>query len=391
MSLHDRLDALLAEAVQDQRIPGVIAALCDRQGLRYEAARGLSALDADAPMRTDSVFWIASMTKAITAAAAMQLVERGQLSLDAPAADVVPQLGRQQVLEGFAEDGSPRLRAPRTPVTLRHLLTHTSGLGYEFVNADLARWCERSGTPGILSCQNATLATPLLFDPGTRWEYGTGIDWAGKMVEAVSGQSIGSYLQQHLLQPLGMHSTSFKLRADQRARLAGMHARAPDGSLSAIPFEVPQEPEFEMGGGGLYGTAGDYLRFARMILGDGTLDGVQVLRPDTVALMRSDQCPDLACGAFPTVAPTVSNAADFYPGQAQGWGLSFLINRRADAGGRAANSLAWAGLANAYYWIDPQRGIAAVLATQILPFFDAHVVALLRDFERAVYAGLDPA
>lgn len=380
------LDGLLQEGVREHGIPGVVAAVADRKGVLYQHAVRAGADRQAVPMRQDTVFWIASMTKAVTAAAAMQLVEQGRLSLDEPAVDVVPALGGRQVLEGFDEDGRPRLRPARTPITLRQLLTHTSGLGYEWVHPLLARWCEVTGTPGILSCQNATLQTPLLFDPGTRWEYGTGIDWAGKMVEAVSGQSIGDYLQQNLLGPLGMNCTAFRLRPDQRSRLLVMHARLPDGGVEPMPFEVPQDPEFQMGGGGLYGTAGDYLRFARMILGGGVLDGTRVLREETVALMAADQCPGLACGAFGTAAPTVSNAADFFPGQPSGWGLSFLINREPVSGGREAGSLAWAGLANSYYWIDPRRGLAGVIATQILPFFDARMVDLLRRFERAVYA-----
>jgi CubicO group peptidase (beta-lactamase class C family) len=384
-----KLDELLQDAVRNHRIPGVIAAVSNRTETIYERAFGSARLGGLEPMRPDSVFWIASMTKAITAAAAMQLVEQGRLALDSPASDIVPALGRRQVLEGFSADGFPRLRPSKTPITLRHLLTHTSGLGYEWIHQDLARWCEQTGTPGILSCQNATLMTPLVSDPGTAWEYGTGIDWAGKMVEAVTGLSIGEYLRSHLLEPLGMRSTSFKLGDDQRSRLVSMHARAPDGTLSAIPFEVPQNPEFEMGGGGLYGTAGDYLCFGRMILRFGSVDGKPLLQPETVALMSTDQCPHLACGAFPSVAPAVSNPANFFPAQRQGWGLSFLINPQAVEGGRSANSLSWAGLANSYYWIDPQRGIAAVLAAQILPFFDTHVVDLLRAFEHAVYASID--
>jgi CubicO group peptidase (beta-lactamase class C family) len=274
-------------------------------------------------------------------------------------------------------------------VTLRHLLTHTAGHTYNMWNADMARYMEHAGVPGIISCQDAALATPLIADPGERWEYGPGIDWAGKAVEAASGQRLDAYLRDHVLGPLGMRDTAFRIGDAQRARLAAVSQRGPDGSLTPIPFEVPQDPEFHMGGGGLYGTAPDYLRFCRMILGRGRLDGVQILRPETVAEMERDQIEPLRVLPMRSSAPGVTNDAEFFPGQDKGWTLGFVRNTEAVPGGRSAGSLAWAGLANTYYWIDPARGVAGVLVAQILPFADARVLALLEQFEAAVYAGLD--
>lgn len=391
MTLKSTLDLHLSRAVATGEIPNVVASVGDRNGVLYEGAYGPRALGESAPMTPDTVIWIASMTKAVTSAAAMQLVELGRLALDAPAHDIVPELGHVRVLEGFDSNGQPQLRAPRGAITLRHLLTHTSGHGYEFFNAKLKRYVEITATPSIMSCENAVLMTPLSFDPGDRWEYGIGIDWAGKMVERVSGMSIGQYLQTSLFGPLQMTSTTFRLSADHRRRLAGMHARAPDGTLAPLPLEVPQEPEFEMGGGGLYSTVQDYLRFTRMIIGRGTLDGTQVLRPETVAEMVKNQIGEMDCARITTQSPEISNDTDFFPGQPQGWGLSFLINKVDEPQGRAAGSLAWAGLSNSYYWIDPTRGISAVLATQLLPFFDANTIALLRKFEHAVYADVSAA
>ena len=287
-----------------------------------------------------------------------------------------------QVLDGFAADGSPRLRPATRPITLRHLLTHSSGFVYDIWNADMGRYLEQTGTPSIVSCANASLSIPLLFEPGERWDYGIGIDWAGKAVEAVSGLRLGQYMQQNLLQPLGMTDTGFKIGAAQRQRLAKVHNRTPDGFVPA-DMELPQEPKFEMGGGGLYSTAGDYLRFTRMILNGGTLDGVRVLARETVAAMSANAMGDLVCRPLKTAAPPASNDVDFIDGMQ--WGLSFLINPQPMPTGRSAGSLAWAGLANSYYWIDPVRQVTGIYATQVLPFFDEKAVRLFQDFETAIY------
>jgi CubicO group peptidase (beta-lactamase class C family) len=346
------------------------------------AAAGVRDVSTGASMLPDSVVWIASMTKAITAAAAMQQVEQGKLSLDAPIAGVLPQLSELQVLEGFDASGKPKLRPARVAVTLRHLLTHSSGFVYDMWNADMSRYLEVTGTPGIISCANAALDLPLVFDPGTAWDYGIGIDWAGKAVEAVSSKPLGGYLADNLFGPLGMHDTGFRIRDDQRARLARMHARTPEGTV-AIDFEIPQAPEFEMGGGGLYSTVGDYLRFTRMMLGGGVLDGVRILAAATVAQMSQNAMGDLRCRAMQSVAPGSTNDVDFLADMQ--WGLSFLINPEALPTGRSAGSLAWAGLANSYFWIDPAKNVAGVYAAQLLPFFDADAVALFGAFESAVY------
>ncbi len=216
-----------------------------------EHAVGKRALSSDREMTLDSVFWIASMTKAITAAAAMQMVEQGKLSLDAPIAGVLPDLDEPQVLEGFSADGAPKLRPARRPITLRHLLTHTAGFCYDMWNGDMLRYLQVSGLPRISSGKNDALKTPIASDPGTRWEYGTNIDFAGKAVEVVSGLRLDVYLRDHLLEPLGMRDTGFKLTPELRERRVGMHTRNGDKSLLEIPHEVEQNPEFHVGGSGL--------------------------------------------------------------------------------------------------------------------------------------------
>jgi CubicO group peptidase (beta-lactamase class C family) len=381
MELNDDVAILMQGAVQAGAVPGVVIAAGGRDQAGFVAGFGSRRLGAPEPMAPDTVVWIASMTKAITATAAMRLVEAGRLSLDAPAAEVLPALGAVQVLAGFDAAGQPVTRPPKRPVTLRQLLTHTSGFAYDMWSEEISRFRKATGTPAITTCRNAALDLPLLFDPGEGWSYGIGIDWAGKMVEAVTGQRLGAHLAETIFAPLGMTDTAFRLRADMRARLAGMHARGADGSLTPIPFEVEQDPEFEMGGGGLYSTAADYMAFARMILNGGRHGGERLLKATTVAEMARDQIAPLSVLPMVSAVPAATNDADFFPGLSCGWGLSFLVNRAMTPQGRSAGGLAWAGLGNTYYWIDHGRGTAAVFLSQILPFFDARAVALFRGFE----------
>ena len=376
------IESVLRRAADAGDVPGVAAAAATADGVIFEGGYGKRDLATGAPMTPDTVVWIASMTKAVTGACAMQLVEQGRLSLDAPIKAVLPELATTQVLEGFDAAGAPRLRAPKRDITLRHLLTHTSGFVYDIWSADMGRYMQAAGIPGIVSCQNKALTTPLTFDPGDRWDYGIGIDWAGKAVEAVSGQKLGQYMQQNILGPLGMTDTAFKIGPAQRQRLARIHARTPDGLVST-DTELPREPEFEMGGGGLYSTVGDYLKFAQMILHGGTFNGATVLKPETVTLMSKNAMGEIRCRPLKTAAPSASNDVDFFDGMQ--WGLTFLINPEAMPTGRSAGSLAWAGLANSYYWIDPVRKVTGVYATQILPFFDAKAVQLFQAFETEVY------
>lgn len=383
--LSARIDALLAASVAAGEVPGVIATVGTADEVLYEGAAGVRQAGGDEAMTTDTVVWIASMTKALTGTAAMQQVEQGRLSLDGPIAEVLPQLADVQVLDGFDADGTPQLRAPKRPLTLRHLLTHTSGFSYNMWSEPCLRYEQHSNNPGILTCTLAALDMPLMFDPGERWEYGIGIDFAGLAVEAVTGQTLAAYLQEHLFAPLGMADTGFGPRPSQAERLAAVHARTPDGVVP-IEFGLPPEPEFHMGGGGLYGTVGDYLRFCRMVLGKGTLEGTQVLQPATVELMSANAIGAVDMARMVSCIPDYTHDVDLFPEMAKKWGLTFMINTEDTAAGRRAGSLSWAGLANSYYWIDPTSGLAGVLATQLFPFADPTVLALLDRFETAVYA-----
>ncbi len=382
------IDTMFSQAVESKKMPGIVAVAATDKGPIYEGAFGTREIGAAAPMTLDTVVWIASMTKAITATAAMQLIERGKLSLDRPAHDVVPELAKARVLEGFDGGGQPKLRAPKRPITLRHLLTHTAGFGYEIWRAEIAKYQEVTSTPGITTCTNAALTTPLLFDPGEAWEYGINMDWAGKMVEAASGQKLDAYFQQNIFGPLGITDTSFALSPSQRSRLSRVHQRDDKGVLAPIEFGLPEAPEFLMGGGGLYGTARDYLTFTQMILQGGTHKGAQVLRPETVELMAQNHIGDLQIGKMTSAIPPLSNDVELFPGLSKKWGLSFLINTQALPTGRSAGSLAWAGLANTYFWIDRTKRVSGVFLSQLLPFYDTTAIDLFAKFETEVYRAL---
>jgi len=384
-----QIDQILREKSEAKEIPGVVAIAARGNETIYQGAFGKRDLSKDDAMTLDSVFWIASMTKAVTTAGAMQLVEQGKLDLDAAIGKLLPDLASPQVLEGFDAKGEPKLRPAKGAITLRQLMTHTAGFCYNMWNGDMAVYLDKTGIPAITTCKNDALKTPIMSDPGTRWEYGTNIDFVGKAIEATSGKRLDAYLRDHLFAPLGMNDTSFKISDAMRKRLVGMHARGEDGSLAAIPFELEQEPEFHMGGGGLYSTAGDYIKFCQMILNKGKGNGNQVLKAETVATMGQNHIGDLNMPKLTSVAPMYTNDVDLYPDMVKKWGLSFLINTAKTPEGRSPGSLAWAGLANTYYWIDPSRDVCGVILMQLLPFADGKCLDAFAGFERGIYAGLD--
>ena len=206
------------------------------------------------------------------------------------------------------------------------------------------------------------------------------------MVEAVSGKRLGVYLQENLFAPLGMTSTAFKIRPDMRDGLAKIHQRGDNDAFTPqMDLEIPQEPEFEMGGGGLYGTGGDYLRSVRLILNHGKADGNQVLKPETIDLMIRNNMGDNRVSLLKTAAPPLSNDAEFFPGMPKTWGLSFQINTEKAPTGRPAGGLMWAGLANTYFWIDPSTGVGGVYVSQVLPFADKKSLPLYYAFESVIY------
>lgn len=399
--LSSAADAVLDGVVSGSpRVPGVAAVATDRNGTIYAGARGERVLDGDA-FTTDTVCAIFSTTKAIGGTACLQLVEQGELDLDAPAKDYVPRLGELQVLDGFDDSGEPRLRPPKRDITTRHLLTHTAGLAYDFFNESYTRLANEKGQPWVVDASYASIETPLLFDPGEQWEYGSNIDWAGQVVEGITGKRLGEVLRERVLGPLGMDSTAFSLTPEMREQLATIHARDDNGSLTPlVGVELPPDPEVHMAGHGLYGTADDYVKFIRMWLNEGAgPDGEHILRPETIEMASGNHLPDgmkikmlpgvgateTAKAILPVTNPRLSNDAEFFPGMPKSWALTFMINDEDAPTGRPAGSLAWAGLANLYYWIDRANGVGGFWATQIFPFADPTSVGGFLDFEKAVY------
>jgi methyl acetate hydrolase len=380
---------VLETSLQAHKIPAAVAMAATSGKITYTGAFGKRDSKSGVAVTPESIFIIASMTKPVTSVAAMQLVEQGKLKLDEPASTYIPELGTLQVLHGFdSGTGKPILKPATKPVTLRTLLTHTSGFVYDTWDADLLRYEKESGTSSPLG--TVAPLTPLMFEPGARWQYGTSADWSGRLVETVSGLTLEQYFQKNILGPLGMSDTSFLVPEAKFDRLVSEYSRQqpPDGPLSENPRTLPKPPKAFNGGGGLYSTAGDYVRFMQMILRHGRgPNGEQILQPKTVDMMATNQVGELSAGKLKSVRPAISSDVDFHPGFKDGFGFGFLINSTAYEGRRSAGSLAWAGVANTYFWIDPRKGVAGVIMMQFLPFADKEALAVLADFERAVYAG----
>lgn len=389
---HPEIDAVLRRAAEAHEVPGVVAVAATDKGNFYEGAFGKRDLANGPDMTPDTIFRLASMTKAVTSVAAMQLVEQGKLNLEDPIAKVLPDLASPQVLTGFDASGAPQLRPAKRPITLHHLLTHTAGFAYDVWDPALARYIEVTKTPSGATGKLASLKVPLVFDPGERWEYGINLDWAGRAVEAASGQPLDAYFRDHILGPLGMTDTDYVFSPAQHARLVTAYQRKSDTTYDPIAVEAaPPKREFWSGGGGLYSTASDYLVFLQMLMHQGTYKGVRLLRPETVALMGQNQIGAIEAGILKTANPARSNDVDFFPGIPCKWGLGYMINTLPGPNGRSAGSVTWAGIYNTYYWLDPKKRVAGVILTQILPFADYPAVALYGRFERAVYGALAPA
>ncbi|MEN6350925.1 MAG: serine hydrolase domain-containing protein [Syntrophomonas sp.] len=382
------INELLQTSVLEGAVPGVVALAANREGVIYQGAFGRRSTNSDTPMTIDSVFWIASMSKAVTTVAAMQLVEKGLLHLDEPVNRLLPDLVPLKIIEGFDNEGLPRLREPVRPLTLRHLLTHTSGFAYEFFNPDILAYMSREQIPTVLACMNVSLNIPLVCDPGEKWEYSISLDWTGKAIEAASGQSLNDYMRDNIFVPLGMNDTGFIIQPSMRSRMAAMHQREENGLLTPIDFEMPQEPEFFMGGGGLYSTGEDYLKLLRMILQGGSLDGVRILQPETIKEMGRNQIGEINVGPLISAIPSLSKDAEFFPGMIKKWGLGFMLTTEDAPTGRSSESMSWVGLCNSFFWIDPVKQITGLMLTQVLPFADAQVLDLYDRFETLIYRQL---
>lgn len=381
------IDQVLREAVEEKKLPGIVAMVAVGDQITYQGASGKRDSIKNIPMTMDSIFHIASMTKPVTSVGVMQLVESGRVKLDEPASTYLPELSRVQVLEEFdASTGKAKLRPPKTPPTVRQLLTHTSGFVYEFFDAKLHAYAASGAVPPIRQGDDAFLKAPLMFDPGTQWEYGINTDWLGKLIEKVSGQTLEAYFQQHIFQPLGMTDTFFNVPPEKQARVVALHQRQQDGSFVEPPPQPFQPVRFFSGGGGLYSTASDYLKFERMVLGGGKLGNKRILRSETVDEMSRNQIGDLTLVQLKSSVPQLAKDPIRIPGSLDKFGLGFGINAKPVEGGRSAGSLAWAGIFNTFFWIDPPRKTCAVVLMQVLPFSDDAAISAVEQFERAVYA-----
>ncbi|MEO1199228.1 MAG: serine hydrolase domain-containing protein [Pseudomonadota bacterium] len=390
--MQSKLDAILDGVTSGDmgtRVPGVVAMVTDRDSNIFEGAKGVRSLADNAAMTTDSVFAIFSTTKAVGGTAVMQCVEEGLLDLDAPAKTYAPKIGELQVLDGFDSAGTPKLRSPKTDITTRQLLLHTAGFGYDFFNDNYLKLATEHGQPSVVTCTEAALKTPLLFDPGEKWEYGSNIDWAGQVVEGIRGKRLGAVLQERVFAPLGITDMAFSRTGDMKSRTAAIHARGEDGSLTAMDFALPDAPDLDMSGHGLYASVGEYMKFIRMWLNDGMGPNGRVLKPETVAAaVKNGLQPHQQVGMLHSVIPSLSNDAEFFPGLKKGWSYTFMTNEEEAPTGRPAGAIGWAGLANLFYWIDRQNGFGGFWATQILPFGDAVSFGTYLDFETAVYQSL---
>jgi methyl acetate hydrolase len=384
------IDTAFRNAIGAAHIPGVVAMAAAGDDILYEGVFGSRHLGEGQAMSRDTVFRVASMVKVITSVAAMQLVEQDRIKLDEPVPGIDPLLAAPQVLAGYDAAGAPEVRPASGPITLRHLLTHTAGFTYRLWDAQALHYQHACGTLPARK-RTALPHLPLMFEPGTRWQYGTSIDWVGKIVETVSGERLDVYFRKNILGPLGMVDTGFTLTPAQRTREASAHRRKPDGALVAEPLEKPSNPTHFSGGGSIYSTAPDYLTLARALMNGGRGNGVAILKPETVALMGENQIGDIPAGIMKTTNPALSNDVDFFPGVALRWGLGHMINLTPGPNGRSAGSMTWAGLLNTYYWIDPQKRVAAVFMSQVLPFADKPALTLYRRFERGVYDAVKAA
>jgi methyl acetate hydrolase len=379
-------EKILRTAVADRTLPGAVAVLTGRDGAADVISVGTMRVGEERPVTSETMFRLMSMTKGFASVAALQLIEQGQLELDQEVASVLPAFGELKVLDGFDGD-TPRLRAPARQATIRHLLNHTAGHGYGFLNPDVLRYQAATGVPDPFSGRRAGLQMPLIADPGTAWNYGINTDWLGQVVEAISGQDLAAYLYEHVFEPLGMTGTTFAPTAEQRTRLMPVHSRTADGGLEVVELDAPAaEPEFWPAGHGAFGTAGDFGRFMAALLNDGELDGARILEPETVELALEDHLgevtlPEVLKSALPQLSNDVPRAPF-----AQGWGLGFHLFTEDLPGMRRAGSCDWAGLCNCYYWIDRASGVACALLTQVLPFFDSRVVETMLALEQAIYA-----
>jgi CubicO group peptidase (beta-lactamase class C family) len=372
------IDKVLADAVRRGDVPGVVAMAVDRHGIIYQGAFGVADAANGRPLTTDAIFRIASMTKPVTTVAAMQLLEQGRFSLEDPAEKYLPELAHLSVFESFdPKTGAYTVRPAKKTVTIRHLLTHTSGLGYNFTSPIVRDFKPRAG--------EEYPAGPLLFEPGEQWLYGTGVDWTGRLVESMSGKNLEEYFRERIFGPLAMNDTFYNVPDAKQPRLVAVHRRRTGGDFERDPNQPPFSVTRFNGGGGLASTANDYTHFLQMLLNGGTWNGARILSADTVRTMGKNHIGTVGVGAIKTAMPERSSDFTFVNDGRDKWGLGFQITTEQKPGKRSPGSLSWGGINNTYFWVDQARGIGGVILMQFLPFADSKALAVYDGFERGVY------
>lgn len=363
-------EALAQAAVADGRIPGIVSMVGSGLEVLHASAFGPSGRADGRPHTLGDVFMIASMTKAVTSVAAAQMLEQGLFELDQPAEEVIPDVAEHRVLIGFDDAGQPMLREPTRKMTMRQLLTHTSGHSSDVWNANTLRYLRDTGMPGTPTCKREAFNLPLAFDPGERWEYGIATDYVGMMVERLSGLRLEAYFRKYLFDPIGMDWTSFIISPRQREELVPVRSKDGVGRYRVLDFEISQTPEQYMGGAGLYASAGDYLKFLQMLLNRGDAANGRVLKPETVELMFRNHIGDIEIPDMLTVLPALSADVHLLPGIQKKWSLCALTNMTDIPGRRSAGSQFWAGLGCSYFWLDPKANLAGVSMLSYFPFAD---------------------
>ena len=380
--------AVLDTAVDRGDLSVAMGMVGDSSGVVMMHASGHSDASANEPVAPDAIFAIASMTKLVTTIAALQLVEDAKLDLDVPIDAYLPQLAALSVLQGFDDDGAPMFVDAHRAPTARELITHTSGFVYSIWNED-ALTLESKGLSSGVGSGSKMLNAPLAFQPGTAWEYGIGIDWLGVLIEKISGERLETYFQEYIFGPLGMTDTTFELQQEKLSRALVMMMRV-NGELVESGVMQPEatDPgsmEFYGGGGGLFSTLKDYGLLLTMLLNDGRHGDATLLCKETVDSMFENHIGALEITPVEAQMAPLSNNLDMGFGSPAKWGLGFLLHMQGTENGRSPESASWAGLFNSYFWIDREKDLFGVFATQVLPFMDRESVAALTAFERAIY------
>ena len=376
-----QIDAYLKQTVATTKIPAVVAMVADADHVLYSSAFGSRDVAGHAPVAVDSIFRIASMTKPVTSVAVMMLVEKGAIALDDPISKYLPGFDHAEVFVTFdPKDKSFTKRPAKSPITIRQLLTHTSGLGYAFSSSTLAALI--GGDPNA-----SATGFPLLHDPGTKWTYGESTRVLGKLVEAVSHQPLDQFDAERIFKPLEMNDTFYVVPSAKRDRVVTVHRTTDKGLVETPNPEKIDAPVY--GDGGLHSTVADYVKFMQMLLHEGRApNGTRLLSADSVKQMSRTQTGSVRVELQPTANEAVSKPFPLGAGR-DTYGLGFQVTGSpGDAGMRSPGSLSWAGIFNTEFWIDPSRGICAVLMMQYLPFYDPAAIEALQGFERRVYSGL---